>query len=75
MHCYLIKQCIMPSSVVAAFNYDAPHHTLNVVYVSGKKYAYKNVPEQVYLEMKEAFSKGTYLNQNIKGKYPFKKMN
>jgi len=65
----------MPSSVVAAFNYDAPHHTLNVIYVSGKKYAYKNVPERVYLAMKEAFSKGTYLNQNIKGKYPFKKIN
>ena len=65
----------MPSSVVAAFNYDATQHILNVVYVSGKKYAYKNVPELVYIEMKEALSKGTYLNQNIKGKYPFKKIN
>jgi len=65
----------MPSTVVAAFTYDAPKSILNVVYVSGKVYAYKNVPEQVYLDMKEAFSKGTFLNENIKGKFPYKKLN
>ena len=65
----------MPSTVVANFTYDAAKSILNVVYVSGKVYAYKNVPEHVYQAMKEAFSKGTFLNENIKGKYPFKKLN
>ena len=64
----------MPSTVVAAFNYDASKSILNIVYVSGKVYAYKNVPEQVYLDMKEAFSKGTFLNENIKGKFSYKKL-
>lgn len=38
-------------------------------------YDYKNVPEKVYKAMKTASSKGTYLNQHIKGKYDYKKVN
>jgi len=64
----------MPSSVVAAIKYDASSSTLRVVYVSGMVYDYKNVPEEVYLAMKTSFSKGTFLNQHIKGKYKFEKM-
>ena len=64
----------MPSSVVAAFKYDAASAVLRVTYVSGKVYDYRNVPEGVYNEMKEAPSKGTFLNNVIKRNYPFKKV-
>jgi len=37
-------------------------------------YDYKNVPEEVYLAMKSSFSKGSFLNQHIKGKYEFEKV-
>lgn len=65
----------MPSTAVTGFNYDEPHSTLKVIYTSGSAYAYLNVPRRVYLAMKRAFSKGGFLNRNIKGKYPFKKLN
>jgi len=37
-------------------------------------YDYKNVPEEIYTAMKTSFSRGTFLNQHIKGKFPFKKI-
>jgi hypothetical protein len=65
----------MPSSVVAHMIYKPETQTLRIVYVSGMVYDYIQVPESVYLEMKAAFSKGTFLNERIKGHYPFKKVN
>ncbi len=64
----------MPSSVVAAIKYDALTSKLRVRYVSGVVYDYKDVPEVVYTAMKAAFSKGEFLNLNIKGKYEFEKV-
>jgi len=64
----------MPSSVVAAIKYDAHTSTLRVIYVSGSVYDYKEVPEKVYKEMKEAFSKGEFLNKHIKPNYGFEKI-
>ncbi|HEY4286679.1 MAG TPA: KTSC domain-containing protein [Puia sp.] len=64
----------MPSSVVKAINYDAPSHTLRIVYVSGSIYDYKEVPEKVYEKMRTASSKGEFLNTKIKGLYSFQKI-
>lgn len=65
----------MPSSVVSHISYNAQTATLRITYVSGTVYDYLDVPEDVYNEMKKAFSKGTYLNLHIKGKYDFVKVN
>jgi hypothetical protein len=64
----------MPSSVVSTFNYIPQSGTLRVVFVSGTVYDYKNVPEEVYKEMKSSGSKGTYLNTHIKGHYTFERV-
>ena len=64
----------MPSSVVATIRYDVNSSTLRVVYVSGAVYDYKKVPEEIYNEMKKAFSKGEFLNKQIKPNYEFKKI-
>jgi len=64
----------MPSSVIARMHYDPKKHVLTIVYVSGNVYDYKDVPETVYLQMKNASSKGEYLNEHIKGKYPYEKV-
>lgn len=65
----------MPSSVVAAIQYDAKSSTLRITYVSGMIYDYENVPENLYEAMKKTFSKGAFLNHHIKGKYQYKKIN
>ena len=64
----------MPSSVVAHIRYDPGTATLRIVYVSDMVYDYKNVPGKVYEAMKNASSKGRYLNRYIKGKYDFEKV-
>jgi hypothetical protein len=64
----------MPSSVVAHFSYDPIKFVLQVVYTSGAVYKYEDVPEQVYEAMKQSFSKGIFLNTDIKGRYKFKKV-
>ena len=64
----------MPSSVISAISYDATNSTLRIIFVSGRIYDYKNVPERVFNEMKTTFSKGIYFNQYIKDSYSFDKI-
>ena len=64
----------MPSSVVAEMIYNEQTETLRIVYVSGMVYDYKKVPLEVYLAMRNALSKGTYLNEHIKNNYEFEKV-
>jgi len=64
----------MPSTVVSSFHYNKSLQAIEVVFKSGSKYRYLNVPENIYNDMKNAFSKGTYLNTHIKDKYKFEKL-
>lgn len=64
----------MPSTVVLKHIYNAETKTLRIIYTSGNVYDYLNVPQKIYNEMKNAFSKGVFLNTKIKGKYAFKKV-
>jgi KTSC domain-containing protein len=64
----------MPSSVISYIKYDDQSHTLFVTFVSGVKYAYQKVPYRIYQAFRTASSKGRYLNENIKGSYPFIKL-
>ena len=59
-----------PSSVVADVKYDRPSRTLTVVFHSGAVYLYFDVSEQTYLELKNAPSRGTYLNTVLKAANP-----
>jgi hypothetical protein len=64
----------MPSSVIEKYEYDAEKRILLVTFLSGKVYAYKNVPKQVYVKMREYTSKGRYLNLFVKGFYDFEEI-
>lgn len=65
----------MPSTVVDSFYYDMDSLVLRVTFRSGAIYLYHDVPEDIYLEFKQAKSKGTYLNQFIKGNFEFERVN
>jgi hypothetical protein len=64
----------MPSSVIAAIKYNVRAAILRIIFVSGKIYDYKNVPEELFNELKAAASKGTFLNKKIKGRFEFEKV-
>lgn len=67
----------MPSSVIAAMQYDNDAHTLTIVY-RGRRgvYRYYDVAPEEYSEFRSAPSKGTYLNQIFKARqHPYKRLN
>ena len=61
----------MPSSVVSTISYDTATATLRIIFVSGMIYDYKNVPEDVYQEMKKDGEKEREGRRESKGKHPF----
>ncbi|MCE7064806.1 KTSC domain-containing protein [Dyadobacter sp. CY326] len=64
----------MPSSVVAEMIYNEHTETLRIVFVSGMVYDYQKVPLHIFQALRNASSKGTYLNQEIKNNYEFVKV-
>jgi hypothetical protein len=64
----------MPSSVIRAFNYDPAEHKLAVTFVTGRRYAYLGVPEDVASDFREAHSKGEYFNEAIRDNYRFERL-
>ena len=63
----------MPSSVIKKYFYKLELQILTIVYVSGAVYDYLDVPQEVFDDFRAAFSKGTYLNKNIKPNFRYKK--
>jgi hypothetical protein len=64
----------MPSTVIAAMEYDPAGQTLKISYVSGQVYLYKGVPEKVYKELKASRVKGRYLRFFVKDRFAFEKI-
>jgi len=64
----------MPSSVIAHMDYDPARKILKVIFVSGSVYEYKKVPADLFRQMKQSGSKGSFLNTKIKGRYSFQKV-
>jgi len=61
----------MPSSVIRRWDYDEAERRLDIVFVSGKRYSYHDVPTRVAQGMREASSKGSYFNRRIRGHFAF----
>jgi len=64
----------MPSTVIDKFFYDTDRRMLTVIFRSGKAYGYIDVPQDVYLSLRAATSKGRYFNKNIRNVYSYKSL-
>ena len=64
----------MPSTVISKIDYNTDTCVLRITFVSGLVYDYKEVPADVHHALITSGAKGIYLNQHIKGKYPFEKV-
>ena len=65
----------MPSSVIRSYSYDPVEHHLDVLFVSGRRYRYHDVPEEIYDEMRRSFSKGEFFNDRIRDQFRFSLVN
>lgn len=58
------------SSNIRSVGYDPASRTLEVEFNSGGIYQYSGVPATIYQGFMRAASKGSYLYDHIKGRYP-----
>jgi hypothetical protein len=64
----------MPSTAIRYFRYDAARRELQVTFVTGRRYVYDDVPQDVSEAFKAAFSKGTFFNQKIRDRYTYREV-
>ena len=62
------------STNLRSIGYDPDARVLEIEFHSGSIYQYINVPEQVYLALMNAVSKGSYFSDHIKERYKFKRI-
>ncbi len=63
----------MPSTAIRSFRYDPARRELGIVFQSGRRYTYLDVPATTYAAMKVAFSKGEFFNRHIRDKFTFRR--
>jgi hypothetical protein len=61
----------MPSSVIRSYSYSAKTSELTITFVSGRRYVYTDVPQDVFDAFKAATSKGTFFNSEIRDAYTY----
>ena len=59
----------MPSTVIKRFVYVPERRELVVEFVTCRRYAYADVPEEAVSQFRAAFSKGNHFNRNIRDRY------
>lgn len=59
----------MPSTVIRWFDYRPETRELEVLFVTGRRYLYADLPADEARRFREAFSKGRYFNAHIRDNY------
>jgi KTSC domain len=62
------------SSTLATIAYDGSHELLQLEFNSHTFYPYFGVPATVHAGLMYAPSKGSYFNQNLRGKFPYRRI-
>lgn len=62
------------SSAIAKIGYDVEAEEAYVEFRDAGLYAYSGVPLRVFAELARADSKGAFVNEMIKRRYPFRKL-
>src|SRR5689334_5635068 len=64
----------MPSTVIRRIHYEADSRLLIVEFLSRRRYAYFDVPQDVYAALRAAHSRGSYFNRQIRDRYSFARL-
>ena len=59
----------MPSTVIRRYAYCPDTRSLWVEFVTGRRYVYSDVPDQVAAALGSAFAKGVYFNSRIRDRF------
>ena len=61
----------MPSRVIRSFAYSPERRELDVLFTTGRRYVFHDVPAEAAAAFRAAFSKGSHFNRRIRGRYRF----
>lgn len=61
----------MPSSVIKSFSYRPEDRELDILFTTGRRYIYHDVPPEAAERLRSAFNKGRHFNARIRGAYTF----
>jgi len=61
----------MPSTIIKRFDYRAEARELNVLFTTGRRYIYHDVPPEAAEAFRSAFAKGVHFNRQIRGRYRY----
>ncbi len=64
----------MPSTAIRAFTYNEATRRLTVIFVSGRRYVYDDVPPDVADAFARAESRGGFFNREIRDRYRFREI-
>ena len=64
----------MPSTVIRSFNYRPETRELEILFVTGRRHVYSDVPEEETRRFRGAFSKGVHFNKYIRDRYPHREL-
>ncbi len=64
----------MPSTVIRRFDYRAEARELDILFTTGRRYVYHDVPPEAVDALRAAFAKGVHFNRRIRGRYRFTEM-
>ena len=59
----------MPSTVIRRFDYRPETRELEILFTTGRRYLYSDVPEQAAQYFRAGFSKGVHFNRYIRDRY------
>ena len=65
----------MPSTVIRRFEYRPETPELEILFVTGRRYLYSQVPPQAAEDFRAAFSKGVHFNRYIRDCYECRELN
>lgn len=60
----------MPSTVIRRIEYRPDRQELEILFTTGRRYLYSQVPETAVERFRTAFSKGQFFNRHIRDHYP-----
>ena len=61
------------SSMILGVRYDEASQHLEIIFRTGEKYRYKNLPPSEYDGLMNAESQGRYMHQKILGRYEYER--
>ncbi len=64
----------MPSTVIKRFDYRPETRELEVLFVTGRRYLYADVPPEEAAAFGSAFAKGVHFNRHIRDRYPCREL-